>query len=172
MYIKSIKLTDYTVDSPFTKKKETAVQNEGFVSVEQKQPTVEQDIDESIEAKEAFRKSLDQCLKSSEKQTGELDKLKVLATCLEIARRIMAGDIVPPEDHKYLMKHDMSLYLRAVSMRVPKNDPDEYKQLSKDDKQQAELQVGIIDCAENLETVLKETSFKQAVNSIVFDIKV
>ncbi len=71
---------------------------------------------------------------AQERQKAEEEGLKVLMTCLEISRRIISGDRVPPKDHEYLMKHDMELYVRSITMRRYKEDPYEYKQLSEDEK--------------------------------------
>ena len=65
----------------------------------------------------------------------EKDQMKIMLICLEISRRIMAGDKVPLKDHKYLLKHDPGLYGKSISMRFPKSDPDEYKQLSEDEEE-------------------------------------
>lgn len=71
----------------------------------------------------------------SQKQAkDERNKLKILITCLEISRRIISGDNVPYKDHKFLMDHDPTLYFKSISMRIPKENPYDYKRLSKDDK--------------------------------------
>ncbi|HML38323.1 MAG TPA: hypothetical protein PKA19_13030 [Bacillota bacterium] len=64
----------------------------------------------------------------------ERGKLKQLMTCMEISRRIAGGDKVPPADHRYLREHDPALYFKSISMRFPKSNPYQYKQLSKDDE--------------------------------------
>ena len=55
----------------------------------------------------------------------------VLVKCLTISRRIMAGDKVPQADHRYLRKHNPELYLKALLLRRPKENPIKHKQLSK-----------------------------------------
>ena len=68
-----------------------------------------------------------------EQSKAEANKLKIMLTCMEIARRITGGDIVPPDDHKFLMKHDFALYARSMLYRFPRNNPHAYKRLSWDD---------------------------------------
>lgn len=64
----------------------------------------------------------------------ERGKLKQLMTCMEISRRIAGGDKVPPADHRYLREHDPALYFRSISMRFPKSNPYQYKQISREDE--------------------------------------
>lgn len=71
---------------------------------------------------------------AGESMRSEQDAMKIRRTCLEISRRIISGDEVPQKDHKYLMKHDMELYARSISLRRHKEDPHKYKQLSEDEK--------------------------------------
>jgi len=52
--------------------------------------------------------------------------LKAMLKCQKIAARISAGDKVPPQDLKYLMKNDPSGYKLAMATRVPKKHPREY----------------------------------------------
>jgi hypothetical protein len=61
------------------------------------------------------------------------NKQDIALKCLIISRRIMAGDKVPVEDHRFLQKHDPELYGKAILMRLPKQDPHEYKRISEDD---------------------------------------
>lgn len=70
---------------------------------------------------------------AGEQTKAEKDKLEIMLTCMEIARRISGGDNVPSEDHKFLMKHDFALYARSILQRFPKSNPHEYKRLSKDE---------------------------------------
>lgn len=61
---------------------------------------------------------------------------KILITCLRISKRIIAGDIVPAKDHKFLRENDPALYARSLVARIPKKKPYKYKQLSEDDDKQ------------------------------------
>jgi len=54
--------------------------------------------------------------------------------CLQIAMRIMSGDIVPEEDHRYLREKDVELYSKAIQLRIEKEDPKEYDRLSEDEE--------------------------------------
>ncbi len=46
--------------------------------------------------------------------------------CMLIAMRIAAGDEVPQKDIKFLIKYNAGLYAKAMQMRIPKNEPEEY----------------------------------------------
>lgn len=75
-----------------------------------------------------------------EEETGssELDAmeegLKTMQKCQEIARRIMRGDKVPPEDERYLMENDPDGFKLALAMRTPKKHPKEWESVLKDEK--------------------------------------
>ena len=110
--------------------------------------TIEDTVDISTEAKNKtsdFRKMLDdmrsemQALRERLQQAREAgegaaaawkEKIKLL----RIAMRIMSGDKVPVEDHRFLMERDAELYSRAIKMRMEKDDPKEYDRLSEDEK--------------------------------------
>lgn len=62
------------------------------------------------------------------------EQLKAMQRCMEIARRIMRGDKVPPEDMKYLMENDPEGFKLALAMRTPKKNPKEWESVLKDDK--------------------------------------
>lgn len=89
-----------------------------------------------------------------EQMQGEKDKLKIMLACMEIARRISGGDTIPPDDHKFLMKHDFALYARSILHRFPKNNPHEYKRLSWDDG-----------CQDGLTAAALKQSFSNALES-------
>ena len=72
---------------------------------------------------------------------GAAEQWRVLIKCIRIAMRIISGDIVPKEDHRYLAKHDPKLYAKALTMRIPKDNPKKYKRLSKDEKQKKDAKV-------------------------------
>jgi hypothetical protein len=59
---------------------------------------------------------------------------KVRIKCLKIAMRIIVGDEVPVEDHRYLAKNDPELYFEALSRRMPKEHPRKHERLSEDEK--------------------------------------
>ena len=52
--------------------------------------------------------------------------LKVMQRCQEIARRLMRGDRVPPEDEQYLMTNDPKSYKLALAARKPNPNPQEW----------------------------------------------
>jgi HPt (histidine-containing phosphotransfer) domain-containing protein len=61
------------------------------------------------------------------------ESAKVRMECNIIAMRIMSGDEVPREDHRYLAKHDPELYAKAITMRVAREKPKHYKRISEDE---------------------------------------
>lgn len=73
---------------------------------------------------------------AKKRMEDEKNALKTYVTCLEIARRITAGDKVPTKDHKFLLEHDPALYGKALTLRIAKENPEEHKQLSEDEDQQ------------------------------------
>ena len=66
--------------------------------------------------------------------TGEAESLRIRVKCFQIAMRIVTGDKVPIEDHRYLQKNDPELYAKAISMKMPNANPREYDRLSEDEK--------------------------------------
>lgn len=57
-----------------------------------------------------------------------------LAKALEIARRILNGDIVPAQDEKFLMEFNSEMYMRVKSMAEMKEDPEKYDSLLEDEE--------------------------------------
>lgn len=60
--------------------------------------------------------------------------LKTMKRCQEIARRIMRGDKVPPQDEQYLMENDEESYKLALALRKPKKHPKEWDSVLEDEK--------------------------------------
>ncbi|MCM1175963.1 MAG: hypothetical protein NC341_13055 [Blautia sp.] len=58
-----------------------------------------------------------------------------LAKALEIARRILNGDIVPAQDEKFLMEYNSEIYMRVKSMAEQKEDPEEYDSLLEEEEE-------------------------------------
>ena len=58
--------------------------------------------------------------------------LKVMQRCQEIARRLMRGDRVPPEDEQYLMTNDPKGYKLALAARKPNPHPKEWESVLED----------------------------------------
>lgn len=91
--------------------------------------------EQAREAEEKFRQAAsrrqadpEQKEKETEGSSGEEFKamaeyLKVMQRCQEIARRLMRGDRVPPEDEQYLMTNDPKSYKLALAARKPNPNP-------------------------------------------------
>ena len=69
---------------------------------------------------------------------GAAEAWKEKIRCLQIAMRIISGDNVPYEDHRYLREKDVELYGRAITMRVEKEDPKDLDRLSEDEEEDGE----------------------------------
>ncbi|HBC98070.1 MAG TPA: hypothetical protein DC034_14930 [Clostridium sp.] len=111
--------------------------------------------------KETYVNSMKQQVNlTGEQIKAEREKLKIMLTCLEISRRITAGDKVPAADHKYLLKHDSALYARSITMRFPKNNPHEYKRISEDEEKR-ELKMGNADKIHCLDEINEESSVQE-----------
>lgn len=97
----------------------------------------EKEIAENKENLEKAVKAQNEMEFNRQKMNNEKEKMKIALTCLEISRRIISGDSVPYNDHKFLLKNDPQLYGRSMSMRFPKNNPFKYRQLSDKEKSQS-----------------------------------
>ena len=63
------------------------------------------------------------------------EAMEVMKACAKIAANIRSGDKVPPEDLRYLIKHDPRLYMMAMASRERKGDPDKCDRVSEDEEQ-------------------------------------
>ncbi len=92
--------------------------------------------EQAREAEEKFRQAASRRQTETEKGeeaeggSGEFEAmaeaLKVMQRCQEIARRLMRGDRVPPEDEQYLMTNDPKGYKLALAARKPNPNPKEW----------------------------------------------
>lgn len=127
---------------PFTDHKLTKSATQ--VTEEEKQLMQMQKREQELERQKKIAEQLKREAEAAKEQVkAEEDALNIYATCLEIARRISSGDKVPTKDHQFLIKHNPALYGKALTMRIPKEDPKEYKQLSEDEESQNKVQPGI-----------------------------
>lgn len=70
---------------------------------------------------------------------GLKKQLDIMNKCAKISASISAGDRVPPEDLRYLKRHDMNAYRLAMVTRKPKHDPkDKESVLSEEDIKEME----------------------------------
>ena len=76
-------------------------------------------------------------LTDARKQGDDYAKsLDTLRKCIVIAMRIIEGDKVPMEDHRFLMENEPEMYYKALMMRRIKEDPDEYDRISEDEEEE------------------------------------
>jgi len=87
---------------------------------------------------QALREGLKQAREAGE---GAASAWKEKILCLQIAMRIMSGDTVPLEDHRYLRERDAELYSRAIQLRIEKEDPKEYDRLSEDEESSNDITI-------------------------------
>lgn len=64
-----------------------------------------------------------------------IDEMKILET----ARRIMKGDIVPPQDEEKLMKYNFKLYMAAKNMAIMAKEHEEDESLWDDEEESEEM---------------------------------
>ncbi len=69
-----------------------------------------------------------------EELEAQMEALKVQQRCLEIARRMMSGKRVPPEDERYLMEHDPEGYKLIKSMCIVPEDDEECDSVLEDEE--------------------------------------
>lgn len=87
------------------------------------------------------------------------DSARIMSKCMLIASRLTSGDKVPLKDERFLQKHDMKLYLQAMKMRIPKQEPREWDSISDDEEEPAdELNIG----GENAEGIAEDTADSNA----------
>jgi hypothetical protein len=93
------------------------------------------DTDDDLQKRmDGLQGHLKQMESAREQGAAEAEAAKIRIKCLQIAMRIISGDEVPPEDHKFLAEHDPELYAEAMSRRMPKEDPYKHERLSEDKK--------------------------------------
>ncbi len=102
---------------------------------EEEQLKRKQELERELKKQQKMEEQLKREAEAAKKRMeAEQEALKIQMTCLKIAGRIIAGDKVPTKDHQYLVKHDSKLYGKALMMRVIKEEPKEYKQLSEEEE--------------------------------------
>lgn len=74
----------------------------------------------------------EQIRQAQEQADAQGEAMENHGKCMLIASRIMSGDKVPKEDEQFLIENNAELYMRAITMRVEKEDPREYDRLSED----------------------------------------
>lgn len=90
---------------------------------------------QKLEEQENFLSFLQQQLDSIKEQekAGE-EGWESFGKCLEIAGRIAAGDNVPQQDMQYLQEHNPDLFMKAMLLRRPKEDPEDYESVLEDEE--------------------------------------
>ena len=93
--------------------------------------------EEDDSAKEAMERDMYQEMleKANEAAEAQGEGFAELAKALEIARRILNGDIVPAQDEQFLMEFNSEIYMRVKSMAKEKDDPKEYDTLMEEEEE-------------------------------------
>lgn len=93
--------------------------------------------EENASAREEAEKQMYQEMLENTKEAAEAqgEGYEDLAKALEIARRILNGDIVPAQDEKFLMEYNSEIYMRVKSMAETKEDPEEYDSLLEEEEE-------------------------------------
>ncbi|MCL2579739.1 MAG: hypothetical protein FWE32_06865 [Oscillospiraceae bacterium] len=97
---------------------------------EEARATLAEELDRIRAQNEHIRQQMESAREQGE---AKAEAMRMMAKALEIARRIMMGDNVPAEDHKFLMEFDAALYGKALTMRINRQDPTDYERLSEDE---------------------------------------
>lgn len=82
--------------------------------------------EDSVSISQESKILLEEMRRMQEENKNSADMAEKQSKCMLIAMRIAAGDEVPQEDIKFLIKYNMGLYAKAMEMRVPKSEPEEY----------------------------------------------
>lgn len=92
--------------------------------------------EENTSMQEAIEKKIYQEMleKANEAAEAQGEGFADLAKALEIARRILNGDIVPAQDEQFLMEFNSEIYMRVKSMAKVKEDPKEYDTLMEEEE--------------------------------------
>ena len=95
-------------------------------------------LDERRDELQALRRELERI---NEMNEGAAEGWRNKIKALRIAMRIISGHNVPEEDHRFLREADIDLYTRAITMRIEKQDPDDYDRLSEDEEERVDKAV-------------------------------
>lgn len=92
--------------------------------------------DESV-GMQAQLEMMQKQVEAAQKQGEAMSKtMEVQMKCMTIAMHIISGDKVPQEDHRYLSEKDRELYMKALSMRIEKEKPEECDRVSEDEEEE------------------------------------
>lgn len=92
--------------------------------------------DNSVNAQAQLEMMQKQIEAAQEQGKAMSDAMEVQIKCMTIAMHIIGGDNVTQEDHKYLSEKDMELYMKAISMRIEKEKPEDCERISKDEEEE------------------------------------
>jgi len=90
-----------------------------------------------FEMLDRLRQDMENAREAAEAEAEYWEKMRI---AMEIARRIMRGDNVPPQDESFLMEHNPGLYKLATSLRdFTNDDPEDHDSLLGDQREGNQL---------------------------------
>lgn len=105
--------------------------DEKINSLQQKDESIDKYQRKAIKEIENMRTQL----KKADKEIRKVkDTSEIQLKCTIIARRIISGNKVPKSDYIYLAKNDSALYQKAIILRIEREKPLKFKQISEYEK--------------------------------------
>ena len=98
--------------------------------------------------------AISQMVSSKQQQDASKEYVEDLGKIMEVARRLMKGDIVPPNDEKKLMEYSMEMYQAAKNMGAlaKQKEREEHESLWDDEEEKKEYD-DPMEVADNAETI-------------------
>jgi len=93
--------------------------------------------------REYYSRLNEQMKAARENAEGAGKAFDILRKCLIIAARIMAGDEVPQKDHNFLIENNSAMYMKAMSLRQYKEDPEKWDSILGDDDETSGTEIEI-----------------------------
>lgn len=98
--------------------------------------------------------AISQMVSSKQQQDASKEYVEDLGKIMEVARRLMKGDIVPPNDEKKLMEYSMEMYQTAKNMgAIAKQKEREEHESLWDEKEEKKVYDDPMEVADNAEAV-------------------
>lgn len=97
-----------------------------------------------LQEMEAEKASLMSMFENSKKTSdAESEGFDNMSKALEIFRRIMHGDHVPPQDEKFLMEFDSDMYMQAKTMQLTNKKPKNYDSIIDENKDTKSINISV-----------------------------
>ena len=98
--------------------------------------------------------AISQMVSSKQQQDASKEYIEELGKIMEVARRLMKGDIVPPNDEKKLMEYSMEMYQAAKNMGAlaKQKEREEHESLW-DEKEEKKVYDDPMEVADNAQAI-------------------